>query len=243
MARSDHARLSRRGLLAGGVALGAALAVSPLTGDVLAEAAVRNLRRGDRGADVRTLQRRLRDVGYWCGGVDGVFGHLTQQAVWAVQKQHRLVRDGIVGPRTRSALAGGGAPRPVSITGSGVEVHLRRQLLVAVSGGRTVATLNTSSGNGEYYWLNGRRYRATTPTGRYRVYSTYSNGWQPGPLGDLYRPMYFNGGIAVHGSLDIPTWPDSHGCCRVSVAAMDMLWSTGRMTHGTRVVVATGPSA
>lgn len=243
MSSSEHALLSRRAVLAGGLALGAVLATGPLPGAAPAVAATRSLRRGDRGTDVTTLQRRMAQLGFWCGAADGVFGHLTQQAVWAVQKHHRLVRDGIVGPRTRGALATGSVPGPVSITGSGVEVHLRRQLLLAVSGGSTVAVLNTSTGNGEYYWLNGRRYRATTPTGRYSVYSTWSDGWQPGPLGSLYRPMYFNGGIAVHGSNSIPTYPASHGCCRISVSAMDLLWSTGRMEHGTRVVVAQGPAA
>lgn len=244
MSSSDPALLSRRAVLAGGLALGAQLATGPFPGAAEpALAATRNLRKGDRGTDVAVLQRRLNQLGYWCGAADGVFGHLTQQAVWAVQKHSRLVRDGIVGPKTRSALSRGSVPTPVSITGSGVEIHLRRQLLVVVSGGRTVLTLNTSTGNGGYYWLNGRRYRAVTPQGSYQVYSTYSKGWQYGPLGSLYRPMYFTGGIAVHGSNSIPTYPASHGCCRVSVGAMDMLWSTGRMKKGTRVVVANGPAA
>jgi len=244
MTSSDPALLSRRAVLAGGLALGALMATGPLPGTAEpALAATRNLRRGDRGSDVAALQRRLNALGFWCGAVDGVFGHLTQQAVWAVQKHNRLVRDGIVGPMTRGALSRGSIPKPVSITGSGVEVHLRRQLLLVVSGGRTEVTLNTSTGNGQYYWYRGRRYRAVTPTGWYQVYSTYSKGWQHGPLGSLYRPMYFNGEIAVHGSTSIPTYPASHGCCRVSVGAMDMLWSTGRMKKGTRVVVANGLAA
>src|SRR5918992_4590487 len=37
------------------------------------------LRRGDRGAAVEVVQRRLRELGYWVGPVDRVFGPLTAQ--------------------------------------------------------------------------------------------------------------------------------------------------------------------
>jgi hypothetical protein len=37
------------------------------------------------------------------------------------------------------------------------------------------------------------------PAGRFHIYCRYSGGWQPGPLGSMYRPNYFYGGYAVHG--------------------------------------------
>ncbi|WP_162802843.1 L,D-transpeptidase family protein [Ornithinimicrobium avium] len=168
---------------------------------------------------------------------DGDFGELTQQAVWAVQKHNGLERDAVVGPITRAALDAGSVPAPVGGSGSRVEVHLAAQLLLVVRGGRTRRVLSTSTGSGEYYWLDGRRYRATTPTGSWRVYSTWSQGWQSGPLGPMWRPMYYDGGFAVHGSSSIPPWPASHGCSRLSTRAMDMLWSTGYLQLGTRVGV------
>jgi peptidoglycan hydrolase-like protein with peptidoglycan-binding domain len=203
-------------------------------------AATRALYRGCVGEDVRSLQKQLASKGYWCGAADGDFGELTQQAVWAVQKQNVLVRDGVVGPLTRNALTNGTLPKPVGGAGSRVEVHLRKQLLLVVRDGRTTLALNTSTGNNQYYWLNGVRYLAVTPTGSWKVYSTYGKGWQWGPLGNLYRPMYYNGGWAVHGSASIPPWPDSHGCSRLSTRAMDMIWSTGLMALGTRVTIANG---
>ena len=157
-----------------------------------------------------------------------------------MQKQNGLVRDAIVGPLTRKALANGSLPRPVGGSGTRVEVHLRKQLLLVVKEGRTTMALNTSTGNGEYYWLNGRRYRATTPTGSWKVYYAYSKGWQYGDLGKMWKPMYYNSGWAVHGSTSIPPWPASHGCSRLSVRAMNMLWSTGTMYVGSRVTIATG---
>ena len=53
---------------------------------------------GMGGDQVWALQEQLGASGYWCGAPDGGFGHLTQQAVFAVQKAHGLVRDGVVGP-------------------------------------------------------------------------------------------------------------------------------------------------
>jgi lipoprotein-anchoring transpeptidase ErfK/SrfK len=57
------------------------------------------------------------------------------------------------------------------------------------------------------------------------------------PLGDLWRPRYFNGGIAVHGSGSIPGYPASHGCARVSNGAMNMIWANGLMPMGGLVTV------
>lgn len=83
------------------------------------------LRRGDRGAPVFDLQRRLEALGYPPGPIDGIFGPRTEAAVRAFQRDAGMVPDGIVGPRTRRALArarggaaagrGGGDPaaRPV----------------------------------------------------------------------------------------------------------------------------------
>lgn len=223
------------GVVGTGVLLGIA---GPLAVGSVATAATPNLSRGSTGRAVTALQQRLANNGYWCGAADGVFGHLTQQAVWAVQKVNGLYRDGIVGPLTNRALDSGYRPAPVGGSGNRMTVLLASQVILVQRGGRTTEIYNTSTGNGEVYWLNGRRYTATTPRGSYSVYSTYSSGWQWGPLGNLYRPMYFNGGIAVHGSESIPTYPASHGCCRLSTAAMDRVWAKGYLSMGMGVTVA-----
>lgn len=232
---SHRVEPSRRAVVLGG--LGAVAAGIGTVAGAGPAAAAPTYRRGDRGAGVATLQRRLGAAGYWCGRADGSFGHLTQQAVWAVQKRNGLVRDGIAGPRTVSALAHGGVLAPVGGSGSRVEVNLARQLVVVVRSGRTTRMLNTSTGNGRPYTYNGRTYYANTRRGRFTVYSTYSAGWQWGPLGSLYRPMYFDGGIALHGSTSIPPYPASHGCARLSTAAMDLVWSSGDLRMGSRVLV------
>ena len=66
---------------------------------------MRTLRRGDRGEDVKVLQRALKRAGYDAGTIDGIFGPRTEAAVRAFQRANGLTVDGIVGPRTWAALA------------------------------------------------------------------------------------------------------------------------------------------
>ncbi|HLU29587.1 MAG TPA: peptidoglycan-binding domain-containing protein, partial [Glycomyces sp.] len=168
---------SRRLLLLGVGTLGAGLAL----GTGAADAAGPTLRKGDRGSAVTTLQKRLNALRYWCGTPDGSFGHLTQQAVFAVQKAAGLGRDGVVGARTWGALDAGKQPSRRITRGSGFEVDLSRQLLILTGGGRIACILNTSTGSGERYYSGGRWKTATTPKGDFRMYRLYSGGWQNGP--------------------------------------------------------------
>ena len=57
-------------------------------------------------------------------------------------------------------------------------------------------------------------------------------------LGPLYRPKYFHeDGIAVHGYDVVPPYPASHGCARLTFAAMDYVWANGLMPMGSTVLV------
>jgi lipoprotein-anchoring transpeptidase ErfK/SrfK len=97
--------------------------------------------------------------------------------------------------------------------------------------------INTSTGNGEaYVSASGADAIAATPTGRFSI-QRQIDGVRDAPLGKLYRPKYFTGGIAVHGSGSIPATPASHGCARVTNSAMDMLWSSGVAEIGTPIWV------
>jgi putative peptidoglycan binding protein/D-alanyl-D-alanine carboxypeptidase-like protein len=62
------------------------------------------MRRGQAGPSVRRLQRRLRARGFKSVAVTGYFGIATLRAVRRLQDRHRLVVDGIVGPRTWHVL-------------------------------------------------------------------------------------------------------------------------------------------
>jgi peptidoglycan hydrolase-like protein with peptidoglycan-binding domain len=193
------------------------------------------LRVGDSGAYVRSVQQRLSALGYWLGTPDGTYGYLTSQAVMALQKSAGLGRDGVLGPATARALKAGARPQS-RVGGTGIEIDLQRQVLLVVRGGAVTTVLNTSTGNGEPFEYYGRQSRAVTPPGTYSTFRTV-DGNDEGPLGDLWRPRYFNGGIAVHGAASVPAYPASHGCARVSNPAMDMIWARGLMPVGGRVVV------
>lgn len=198
-----------------------------------------SLQPGDSGEDVLGMQRRLRDLGYWLGEPDGTYGDLTVQAVYAVQKVSGLARDGVAGPATLAAIASSSRPSAVS-GGTGIEIDLARQVLVVVREGAVQMILNTSTGSNKAYSevYKGRTYTgdAHTPTGVFAV-ERQVDKLDEGPLGGLWRPKYFNGGIAVHGAVAVPPYPASHGCARVSNAAMNMIWANHLMPIGMPVTV------
>ena len=66
------------------------------------------LRRGDRGNDVKALQRALRAIGYDLE-IDGIFGRITMECVKSFQGANGLDRDGVVGPLTWGKLQEVGA--------------------------------------------------------------------------------------------------------------------------------------
>lgn len=195
------------------------------------------LQPGAAGPRVLALQERLVSLGYWLGIPDGAYGSLTVQAVYALQKAAGLSRDGLMGAPTQQALRAGIRPRARFQAGRHLEVDVARQLLLIVDGGQVSMVLNTSTGSNVPYLLSGQRYSAHTPTGTWQV-TRQVDALDPGPLGDLWRPKYItNDGIAVHGAPEVPAYPASHGCIRVSDAAMDWIWSTGLAPIGTTVVV------
>jgi peptidoglycan hydrolase-like protein with peptidoglycan-binding domain len=194
------------------------------------------LRRGDSGPQVRDIQARLRSLNYWVGPVDGIYGTLTTQAVLAFQKVNGLEPDGTVAQPARDALAN---PKPPELRSSEpglvVEVNKPQQVLITVVDGRVSNIWNTSTGTNERYTSQGRQYVADTPSGRWEIYRQI-DGWRESHLGRLYRPKYFHtDGIAIHGYHRVPAYPASHGCVRVSIAAMDFLWP--RLPIGTPVLV------
>jgi peptidoglycan hydrolase-like protein with peptidoglycan-binding domain len=194
------------------------------------------LQPGDKGPQVVALQKRLGQLGFWLSGTDGSFGDTTQQAVLAAQKAAGVGRDGVAGPLTLQALKRGVTVHPRSTSGHWLEIDKSRQLLLIVTSGKVEAILNTSTGSGQAYQQGGQTYTALTPSGQYTIFRQVDR-LDPGPLGALWRPKYFNGGIAVHGAGSVPGYPASHGCARLSNSAIDWIWSSGQAPIGTRVWV------
>ena len=181
------------------------------------------------------LQARLDALGYWVP-VDGRSGPVTTQALYAIQKSARIARTGQFDSATQRALDAGVVPLPRSTSGYVAEVDKTRQIVMLVSNGRVLRVFNTSTGNGARYRSGDGWAVAHTPEGQFKIYNQI-NGLRVSELGELWRPKYFTGGYAMHGSPSIPPYPASHGCVRLSNAAINWIWDTGSLPMGTAVHV------
>lgn len=188
-----------------------------------------------------SLQERLEaeqllwDLGYWAGTVDGNFDSASRHALVAFQKVERRPRTGSLTASALTALRT--ASRPTALHGRSfhVEIDLERQVLFIIDDNGTVSRiLPVSTGSGELYTDQGQVHRARTPTGTFTVQRKI-NGWRLSSLGLLYYPSYIVSGIAIHGSLSIPTYPASHGCIRVPMFAARELSSL--LPVGTQVEI------
>ncbi len=59
---------------------------------------------GSRGTEVKKIQTRLKDWGYYNGSVDGIYGTATRKAVISFQKKHGITADGVCGPETLTLI-------------------------------------------------------------------------------------------------------------------------------------------
>ncbi|WP_191402713.1 spore cortex-lytic enzyme [Flavonifractor sp. An10] len=101
--------MSHRRRLAWSLALLFAVNIAVISLAQQAQAAT--YRQGSTGEQVRIIQTKLKNWGYYDGAVDGIFGSGTAEAVRYFQRKNGLTADGIVGPATLKALGmstGGG---------------------------------------------------------------------------------------------------------------------------------------
>jgi len=176
--------------------------------------------RGSRGLAVKYLQRRLSKLGYVVGQ-RGYYYARTGRAVLAFRKVTRMARTYTASAEVFRRLARGEGRFKVRYKNHGrhVEIDLRHQVLALINRGKAVRIYPTSSG------------KPSTPTilGKYRVYRK-----DPGTnaLGMIYS-SYFIRGYAVHGFVDVPIYPASHGCLRLPPSEAISVYNWIRM--GTRV--------
>ena len=80
---------------------------------------------GSRGSQVQVLQKRLNELGFNCGAIDGIFGNKTHNAVVQFQKARGLTANRVVNTKTVEKLfeASGGTP-PANGGGSGGNTQL-----------------------------------------------------------------------------------------------------------------------
>lgn len=92
-------------VLYGATAMEASVVVTPSPTPTV-KPPTKTLRPGDKDDEVKLLQQRLKDLGYYTGNITGVYNTATTEAVKAFQKKSSLEQDGILGPITRTVLYG-----------------------------------------------------------------------------------------------------------------------------------------
>lgn len=196
---------------------------------------------GAKGEGVLALEKRLAELRYDVGAIDGIFDENTKNAVIAFQKVSRLKADGFAGAEVQSAVKFSNLATPMltNAENSRVEVDLTRQVLLLWINGGLERVLPISSGSGERFYVEkeDRWGVANTPGGRFKIFRRVP-GWDKSPLGELYNPLYFVGGIAIHGAPSVPVVPASHGCVRIPMFSAE--WFPNVVANGTPVYVFDG---
>ena len=185
-------------------------------------------------AQIKEAEQRLSDLGYWTGPVDGRFDPATRSALVAFQKWENRSVTGQLNLQELDAIRNGTPPKVRETGYEHVEVDADRQVLLIVNEQGRVRVLPVSTGSGKQFIDEGQTSVAHTPRGRFIVYEKAS-GWEHGALGSLYFANYISGGIAIHGSRNVPAQPETHGCIRVPVFAAREL--SQLMPVGTIVLV------
>lgn len=209
-----------------------------------ASTAVGAIQFGSSAGAVAVAQQRLLNLGFWNSGADGSYGWSTAQAVMAFQKWAGLPSTTVIDEATAVALNTTACRPGAGVAGDAFEVDKGRQLGLFVRNGRVLWVLNVSTGNGRDYDEENRRNPgqreigvAVTPTGSFNIYRVADEARYEGTLGTMYRPRFVVGGVAVHGAPNVPNYPASHGCIRVSNPAMDMIWAANLLPMRSRVVI------
>jgi lipoprotein-anchoring transpeptidase ErfK/SrfK len=174
--------------------------------------------------EIRQAEQRLADLGFWTGPIDGVWDGASRHSLIAFQKVQHAKATGTLTRAEYNALSMAAPPRPREATGPHIEVDIARQVLFLVDAdGKVGNILPISSGSGKRFHENGYpETHAVTPCGHLEVFSRAS-GWKTSPLGEMHNPLYIVGGIAIHGSQDVPAHPASHGCIRIPMFASERL--------------------
>lgn len=185
-----------------------------------------DLRYGDHGRAVASLQRQLVKLGYLeRGRADGIFADETWHAVVALQGWEQIARDGVVGPQTRRALRSALAPQPWLRLPRALEIDLTRQVLLVVEGGAVRRAVHVSTGASGF----------ATPEGRFTVTRRKRMSWSQRYRVWLPYALYFDRGLALHGFRVVPDRPASHGCIRIPLDEAPLVFRAS--PRGTPVVI------
>jgi len=137
-------------------------------------------------AEVREAERRLSEMGYWTGPIDGVFDDRSRAALVTFQKWEGRKLTGRLTRAELDAVLNATSPQAKDPGYRHVEVDVDRQvLLLTDEEGVAIRILPVSTGSGRRYNEKGIRGLAYTPRGRFRIYGKMT-GWRKSNLGLLY---------------------------------------------------------
>lgn len=94
-------------------------------------------KQGSTGEEVRKIQKKLKELGYLSGSVDGIYGSKTKKAVIAFQKNCGIAADGICGPTTLLYLGLSSSTSTGSAGQSSSDVWLLAKLIAAEARGES----------------------------------------------------------------------------------------------------------
>lgn len=243
------------GLGAASIAGATAASAAPSAAPAASAAAAPGVRLDS--ATVTKIQKRLNKLGFPKLSADGDFGDYTRNnlCMWREVFNKKLPnreRPTAFELKRILSVTDLPAPRDRMVTGLNVNTTCQAVFWVAerADGSRYYrGILRASTGSPTLY--DGDK---STAPGDYRVQRYYS-GWSNSttyPMdgcpvglnmkcGNMYKPIYFNGGDAFHGRssryLPIDSYPASHGCVRLSFDDIEMLWESGMASTYTRVKV------
>lgn len=94
---------------------------------------------GSTGSEVKKIQTKLKELGYYKGKVDGIYGSQTKKAVTAFQKNCGLTQDGICGKTTLLYLGLGSSSSNSSSTNkfSNDDINLLAKVISAEARGES----------------------------------------------------------------------------------------------------------
>jgi lipoprotein-anchoring transpeptidase ErfK/SrfK len=119
-----------------------------------------------------------------------------------------------------------------------VEVDIGHQVLYLIEHGQVAAIMPVSTGKGngtracsnlDCTWTNTPRTDLLEGGSTFYTAHGYANGWSPRPKNwSIYKAIFYRGNYnewnyAIHGSGNVPSYPASHGCTRITLWDMDFL--------------------
>lgn len=234
--------ITRRTLLLG-AAVGSAVATSLIIPAEAQAATWPTLRYGMSGTYVKQLQDALSVRGIPCGrfGSDSKFGVSTKAAVIEYQGLYGLVRDGVVGPKTRAVIMANTRPHAKIIgrlssrwdengtiaivdkmgrRGSPAVSNVARIYLFRDA--RLIRTIQARTGGKSYNPKTKTWGYYDTPTGAFRVQAKIAAGYSNLYEADMPYFTVFNGNIGFHYSSGFRSANygtagnlGSHGCVNI----------------------------